>query len=274
MALTESQIKERNRKIREEFADTEEELNEIHERQMAELPDDYDTKLKEAVNSANESFKKNVQKKETQETVQESKEAEVTHQEMLLSPAQNAVLFSSIGLIAGILLSFIALKLKNGTNSTEQKKAWVLRPIAWICTAIMVLAVQFVAELICRLGEYLIFWLGGLSTVTTVVLVLLFGSAFFGLFFYSAFMLPALLVTVSDKIYPSHYAFRYYFFGLYEIAGCAFLIYAAIIGAVKGGSMFWFYARYGYLILTSIFMMLSGRSAVNERNASNQSVEQ
>ena len=40
MALTESQIKERNQKIREEFADTEEELNEIHERQMAELPDD------------------------------------------------------------------------------------------------------------------------------------------------------------------------------------------------------------------------------------------
>lgn len=147
-----------------------------------------------------------------------------------------------------------------------KKKSWVLRPVAWICTIIMILALQFVAEWICRLGDYLFYWLSGLSTIVIVILVLLFGSAFCGLFFYSAIVLPSLLVSLSDKIYPSNHAFRYYFVGLYEIAGCVFLILAAVMGAVSGGSMFWFYVRYGWLILASIIMMITGRSEAKERH--------
>ena len=313
MALTESQIKERNKKIREEFADTEEELNKIRERQMAELPYNYESKLTSTVEAANKSFEKNAQESaissagekykqyreqkakeqldassgleneglnqnskqgEIQETIVEYQEKATPQLGAPLVSANNAILFSSVGFAAGILFTFIMLKIKKGMKNVEQKKPWFLRPIAWICTIVMVLAIQLAAELICRLGEYLILWLGGLSTVTIVILVLLFGSVFCGLFFYSAFMLPALLVTASDKIYPSNHAFRYYFLGLYEIAGCAFLIYAAITGAVHGGSMFWFYARYGYLIFASIIMMISGRSAANERNAVNQSAVQ
>lgn len=148
----------------------------------------------------------------------------------------------------------------------EQKKPWILRPVAWICTIIMVLGIQFIATLICRLGEYLILWLSGLSTVVIVILVLLFGSIFCGLFFYSVFILPSLLVSISDKIYPSNHAFRYYFLGIYEIAGCAFLIMAAIMGAVKGGSMFWFYARMGYIIVSSILMIVFGHGAAKNRH--------
>lgn len=148
----------------------------------------------------------------------------------------------------------------------EQKKLWILRPVAWICTIIMVLGLQLIAQLLCRLGEYLILWLGGLPTVAVVLLVLAFGSVFCSVFFYSAVTLPSLLVSISDKIYPSNHAFRYYFVGLYEIAGCAFLIFAAVMGAVTGGSMFWFYARYGWLILASVIMMVSGNSEAKEQH--------
>lgn len=148
----------------------------------------------------------------------------------------------------------------------EQKKLWILRPVAWVCTILMVLGLQLVAELICRLGEYFVFRLSSFSTIVVVILVLLFGSVFCGLFFYSAIFLPSFLVSISDKIYPSNHSFRYYFVGLYEIAGCAFLIFAAIMGAVKGGSMFWFYARYGWLILSSIIMMVVGHSQAKARH--------
>lgn len=152
----------------------------------------------------------------------------------------------------------------------EQKKSWFFRPVAWICTILMILALQYVAELICQLGAFLTVWLGGLSTIMVVILVLLFGSVFCGLFFYSAVILPQLLVSLSDKIYPSNHAFRYYFVGLYEIAGCAFLIYSAAIGAVSGGSMFWFYARYVWLILACAIMMVSGHGAAKERHQTNE----
>lgn len=110
MALTESQIKERNNKIREEFADTEEKLNEIHEEQMAELPEDYESKLKEAVDAANESFKKNAQQEGQQETVAQYQEAEVPRQEVPFSYIQSAIFFSSVGLVVGILFSFAVFR--------------------------------------------------------------------------------------------------------------------------------------------------------------------
>lgn len=148
----------------------------------------------------------------------------------------------------------------------EQKKSWILRPIAWICTIIMMLAMQFIAELICRLGESLILWLGELSTVAIVFWAMIFGSAALSLFFYSATFLPSLVVSLSDKIYPSNHAFRYYFVGLYEIVGCVLLILAAIVGLVSGGSMFWFYVRYAWLIIASIVMMVTGRSEAKDRH--------
>lgn len=156
MALTESQIKERNQKIREEFADTEEELNEIHERQMAELPDDYKSKLNSTTEAANKSFEENAQaraiaeacekykqyreqkekeqsdasseneyfgqtaiQKETQETIIDIRESTAAQMSDTFLPANNAILLSTSGFVAGILFTLIVIKIKNAMNSDE-----------------------------------------------------------------------------------------------------------------------------------------------------------
>lgn len=148
----------------------------------------------------------------------------------------------------------------------QKKKPWILRLVAWILTMIATLLLNIVAELLCLAGEYVIAWLGGFSTVVIVILVMTFGSVFVSIFFYSGIFLPSLIVSASDKIYPSNHAFRYYFVGIYQIIGCAFLIFAAITGAVSGGSMFWFYVRYGWLIYTAIVMMINGNMEAKERH--------
>lgn len=148
----------------------------------------------------------------------------------------------------------------------SSQKHWFMRPVAWILTIIMMLALQFIAELLCLAGEYIVLWLSGLSTVVVILLTMAFGGLFLGIITYSVTLLPAIVVTLSDKVYPSNHAFRYYFVGIYEIIGCAILIYAGIIGSVTGGTMFWFYARYVWLIVVSIAMMLMGRGAANDRH--------
>lgn len=157
-----------------------------------------------------------------------------------------------------------------GKIDMEQKKHWIFRPLAWICTIALVLGLQLVAELLCRFGEYAVTWLGGLPTVAIVLLVLAFGSIFCSLFFYTAFLLPPLIVTASNKIYPSRRALRYYFIGGYEILGCTLLIVAAVAGYVSGGSMFWFYARYAWLIFASIIMMIAGNGVAKDQAEENQ----
>ena len=149
----------------------------------------------------------------------------------------------------------------------EQKRHWILRPVAWIATIAMVLGLQLIAELICNLGEWLVIIASRLSTIVIVILATIFGSTYLGLYFYAAMILPALLVSFSEKIYPSHHAFRYYFVGIYEIIGCALLILFAIFGFVSGGSMFWFYARYVWLIIAIITMIVTGRSVTIEQKA-------
>lgn len=148
----------------------------------------------------------------------------------------------------------------------EQKKFWLMRPVAWIATCAMFVAVKLLGELVCLLGEYATYRLDNLSTIAVILFALLFGSAAIGLFFYSATFLPAVLVSLSDKIYPSHHAFRYYFIGIYEIINCASWIIYAINGNVEGNYMFWFYAQNGWFIYASVTMMLVGRSASNDRN--------
>ena len=148
----------------------------------------------------------------------------------------------------------------------KHNKHWILRPIAWIFTLLTFLLLQLAADLICLLGEYITYKLSGLSTITIVILAMSFGSFLVGTFFYSIVYLTALFVELSDRIYPSNHAFRYYFIGIYEIIGCAYWVFAAIIGSVTGGSLFWYYARYVWLILASVGMMLFGRNAANERH--------
>lgn len=153
-------------------------------------------------------------------------------------------------------------------------KPLALRPVSWITSIIMLFILQISAELICNLGEFLISCLSGLSTIAFIALVLLFGGLYCSLYFHSAYMMSCLFVTVSDKIYPSNHAFRYYFLGIYEIIGCCFLIFAAMTGSVTGGSMFWFYARYVWLITSSVLMIIYGRSESESRHKQSQSDHQ
>lgn len=151
----------------------------------------------------------------------------------------------------------------------EQKKFWLMRPVAWIATYAMFVVVKLLGELVCLLGEYATYRLDKLPTIAVILIALMFGSAAISLFFYSGSILSTALVSLSDKIYPSHHAFRYYFIGILEIINSASWIIYAITGNVTGNYMFWFYAQNGWFIYASVIMMLAGRSVSNLRNQAN-----
>lgn len=148
----------------------------------------------------------------------------------------------------------------------EKKKSWILRPVAWASTVLMMLATQYIVDLMRKLLLLIYSWLNELPVVAIVIIVISLGGVVGSILWCAALGIPTLIVQLSDKIYPSHHAFRYYFVGVYEIVGCAFLLFAAVMGAVKGGSMFMFCAQYIYLIIISVVMMLTGRSEANDRN--------
>lgn len=145
----------------------------------------------------------------------------------------------------------------------ESKKPWILRPVAWLFTCLAIFALPLAAEYICKLGGFLIGYLDRFSTVVVVILVLLFGGFYLSLFIYSATILPSLFVSISNLIYPTHHAFRFYFVGIYLLVFCAILIVAGILGLVSGGAMFWYYARYGWLAFASVLLILSGRDSAS-----------
>ena len=146
----------------------------------------------------------------------------------------------------------------------EKKKPWILRPVAWLFTCLAIFLLPLAAEYICKLGGFLIGYMDRFSTVVVVILVLLFGSFYLSLFIYSATILPSLFVSISNLIYPTHHAFRFYFVGIYLIISSAFLIIAGILGFVSGGPMFWYYARYGWLAFSALMLMLAGRSSTTD----------
>ena len=143
----------------------------------------------------------------------------------------------------------------------ENKKPWILRPVAWVFTILAIFAFPLAAEYVCKLGEFLVSYLDRFSTVVVVILVLMFGSLYLSLFGYSATTLAALFVHISNSIYHTHHAFRFYFVGIYLIMYCAALIIAGILGFISGGSMFWFYARYAWLAFASLMLILYGRTS-------------
>lgn len=59
----------------------------------------------------------------------------------------------------------------------EKNKPIILRPVAWIAIIIMMFGLQYVAELICLLGGYLIDFLNGLS-LAVIVIIVVFLEAF------------------------------------------------------------------------------------------------
>lgn len=151
----------------------------------------------------------------------------------------------------------------------KRKRNALLRPVAWIVTAALIYCMDLVSKLVCKLGAWVVAEFSHLSTGMIILLVLLLGSIYVGLYFYSAIILPRLLVSVSDVIYPSNHAFRYYFSGIIVLILCAI----SVIGAIRGWiiqtgstSMFWFYASYAHFALAMIIMMLHGHSSAEDRH--------
>lgn len=140
----------------------------------------------------------------------------------------------------------------------KEKVEWWKKPIGWGVAVLGTLGIQAAAYLLCEAGVWLMNWLSGMSTVAIVVLVLLGGGIYTSLFLYSMVMLPSMTVHLSNSISKSRRGARYWVFGIYTIAGCALLIYAGIVGAVSGGPMVWYYIRFAYIIIASVFMILVG----------------
>lgn len=147
----------------------------------------------------------------------------------------------------------------------EKKKPWILRPVAWIATVLMLIVLEYAAGFIFDLAGILLVKLEGMSTVIMVILVVAFGSTFLGLLTSSATIIPALLISASDWFYPSKRGARYFVVGLYEIVTTAVFFLAGISGAAKDGSMILYYAECIWLIVASISLMLMGRSQAKDR---------
>ena len=151
----------------------------------------------------------------------------------------------------------------------ERKVSWVRRPIAWICTILMVMCMNIISGLIIELGEQLTYWLSGLNILVVIFLVMLLGSVYIGLFGWSIWIMPLIIVRASDKIYPSNHAFRYYFVGILEIIGCLIYLYLAVRGFLTRANMFFLYANLAHLFLTEIALIFIGHTEADNRHNSN-----
>ena len=143
-------------------------------------------------------------------------------------------------------------------------KPVILRPIAWAFTVACLFGMQWLAMMFCRIGEFLISIAENFSTIVKILFGATIGTVYIGIYFSAVSFIPAAVVVLSDKIYPTRRAMRFYLAGAYEILGCVFLVIAALMGAVKGGPMFWFYARFALLILQSVFLIAYGKRQASE----------
>lgn len=148
----------------------------------------------------------------------------------------------------------------------DRQKPLILRPVAWIATILMVILMEFAAGIIFNIVEYIFTKLDDLSTAGVVILTIVFGGTFLGLLSYPVNLLAALIVELSDKIYPSNHAFRYYFVGIYELLECAWWLLLGVTNSVKGGSMILYYAEIIWLAAASVRIMIWGRAEANGRH--------
>lgn len=146
-----------------------------------------------------------------------------------------------------------------------EKRSWVLRPIAWICTIAMWLCVDVLLGLLCRLGGYLIYWLSGFSTLGIILLATVIGSPYLWLFWFADTALPNILVSLSDKIYPSKRGGRYLLVGISTILSLLLSMLLLIRGHIRTDGSFWLYVRLICLVFASVMLMVCSKSAVEDR---------
>lgn len=147
-----------------------------------------------------------------------------------------------------------------------KKRSAILRPVAWICALVLLLAMETISGLIFSLGAELTNWMSGLSTLAVIFLVMAIGSVYLGLVSYSIWIVPMLLVTACDWIYPSKHAFRYNFIGVFEILFCVIYVILGATDFIRGDVMFFFYANKVHVALSAVAMMFIGHQQAEERN--------
>ena len=148
----------------------------------------------------------------------------------------------------------------------KKKKSWILRPVSWLCTLAMYYVMCIVSAFLCSIGRQIVDWLGTLPTLAIILLTMAFGSLFASLVYISARFLPVLIIYLSDKIYPSNHAFRYYFIGIVSSLIYAIVLFSAIRSIIPLGPNFWTYALFVYLIFSSIVMIVHGHIDAEERH--------
>lgn len=146
------------------------------------------------------------------------------------------------------------------------KRSWVLRPVAWLCTLVMCCFIDAIAGLLCRLGIWLVGLLGDFSTIGIILFITFIGTSFCSLFFWAMTMLPNLLVSLSDNIYPSNHAFRYYFLGIAWIGLCLLLAIFGVLKIITSSSMVWFYIKLAAQILAAALMIIHGYADAKNRH--------
>lgn len=151
-------------------------------------------------------------------------------------------------------------------NVVMKKRNPILRPVAWVALYILINLICYAAELIQKLGIYLIGLLSPLPTWAVVLITISFSSVYLGLLGYGAGFLPMASEFVSDWIYPSKSGARYFSFGIFTIIFYLFMILFSASGAVEyPHSKFWYYALYIYDIILMIVLMCCGRTKALER---------
>lgn len=136
--------------------------------------------------------------------------------------------------------------------------------MAWGFVIIGVLAMQFAGYLLCLVGEWSMAQIKDLPAILVMLVLVAFGGVYFSLAYFALFLIPGLTVEYSNRIYPSKKAVRYYVVGIYELIGCAFLIYAGARGIARASSMVWYYARFSFVGLSTIVMIVSGKGEAKE----------
>lgn len=105
----------------------------------------------------------------------------------------------------------------NPVPPKKKKKCWLLRPVAWIVFLLSVYMMNIIINTGVLLGIRIVDWLSTLPTMAVILLTLAFGSAVIGILFTGVTYLPALTITLTNKIYPSKSGVRYYLVGVIQL---------------------------------------------------------
>lgn len=145
----------------------------------------------------------------------------------------------------------------------NKTKKPIMRLISWVATWLMIMLVEQASRLVCGIGQLAVDIVDEWSTIAIIATAIIFGSLYLSLYFYSAIMAGTAVVLAAEYLYPTKKGARYWAFSIYEILGCLFFVLMGILGTVKGGSMFWFYAKYLWLAIFSVVFLTSGLSKPN-----------